>query len=225
MSGPLFKQSSDVARRATLRLVTVENDLPPEASTEAPSPEQAEVARLQTENAALEVRLQDMERDWDRALEAAQSRAREEAADRHVRDEANLHEIVQRAVSDAGQRFDELLSTACGPFAAKLAALALAKLFELRRQDEDWLGAVIARRLKAVAGQSRISVALAPGEPSQAVESALLACGRGDVTLETDSSLPPGTARLLLKLGQIDIDPARGAAAMVALLEGEESAW
>ncbi|MBY8825558.1 hypothetical protein [Sphingomonas colocasiae] len=220
----LFKKSSDVARLATLQLAVPIEDLPPpDVVTEpaAPSLEAVELARLQAENAELKRHVQAMKADHDVEVEAAYRKALVEAESRHVRNDKQLLETLDRALASASRQFETVLSTACGPAAVKLAAAGFGKLVELRQQDEDWLVRIVVQRLATISTQASVILHVSP-DIGQSAQEALAASGRTDVALKLDKAVPAGTARISLKLGEIVIDPSQGVAAIMALFEDRE---
>lgn len=224
MTGMLYKKSSDVARLATLRLAATIEEAPPAEVIVEPTPpsrQELELAKLKAENAELQRHIEVMQAQHADEIETAYHKALEEAASRHVRDDARLLDALDRAFSAAARQFDSFLSGSCGPAAAKLAAAGFGKLVALRQQDEDWLAQIVMRRLNAIAADAAITLHVAP-DIGEAVEKALAAAGRTDVALKLDKSVSPGTARIALKLGEIVIDPSQGAAAIMAVLEDVE---
>jgi flagellar biosynthesis/type III secretory pathway protein FliH len=220
----LFKSTSDAARSASLRLSVVHEEAAPQVGIEepaVPSAQEIEIARLENENGELKRQLKSMQAAHVTDLEKARRKAFEEAAGQHVRDDARAFDAIDRALSVANRQFESFLSGSSGPAATKLAATAVARLVELRREDEDWLARVTLQRMSSIAANARMVIHVAP-DVGAIMEESLAANGRSDVEVKIDKSIAPGTARIALRLGEIDIDPSQGAAAIIALLEGVE---
>jgi flagellar biosynthesis/type III secretory pathway protein FliH len=210
MIAKLVKHDSPIAREARLRLITKSRPRPA-SSPEGPSEEQIEIAALKAELAHLIAERKATSDKWDAELSAAHTMAKEEAAREHVTNDRRRANALDAALANAQQKFEGAIAGQIAPLAAQVAAHAFAKLVMLRQGDEDWLARVVDRRLKDIRAASVFALHLAPEDAGSALTAALRESGRQSVPVNPDSTLKPGTAKIVLKLGEIDICPADGA--------------
>jgi flagellar biosynthesis/type III secretory pathway protein FliH len=227
MSGSLFKHSSATARQAALQLGETgqaRGEKAPPAAPPQPDERELEIRRLESEIAGLKDRLGALQREWDGRLAAARASAKDEAARAHVRDEARQIEALEHSLGEAREQFGRMLAAEVEPLAAALAARAVAQLVELMQDESDWLCRVIARRLANVAAGSVIAIHVAPAGPGEEIARLFDGTIPHDAEVRYDASLEPGTAKVVLKLGEIEIQPGSKAGELVRMLEQAGSA-
>lgn len=215
MSAVLYKRSSGTARGARLGLA-----LPPQpAPVPEPDARELEIAGLAAECGDLRRQLRDLERRREDECEAARAGAREEAAREFRQDDARRVEALAAALDTSLAAFEARLVETARELAPRLAQSALARLVQVRAAEPDWLLRVIERRLDRLDAQAVVSLHLAADDASEDVVGQLRARFPAKVAIACDPALKPGTARIGLRLGEVAIDPAAGAAHLLAILD------
>lgn len=216
----LFKRQSLVARSAQFggegQLAAdaeFEAEPPSEANVEhQPTEQDLEIARLKAEAAALQRDLDGLRSDLEASVREAEQRAFTLAMEQHVANEAAQIEACKAALSAARSAFDNALSSAILPAATSIAGEMLNRLVKPLLGESEWLDRSIAGRLEDLRANAIVKVTVPPsfweGKPSAELN-ALMPAG---TTIETDADLATSTARIVLRLGQIDIDPGSGLA-------------
>jgi hypothetical protein len=220
----LFKRDTNTAREARLgpeavgqgaALVQAERDAP--LSPAPPSREQLEIRRLSDESSALRQELALLHKDWDSALAEAETRARETAALQHMANDSATLAALREGMAAARKTFDDALQAGLESTAHGLAVEALARLVIPVANEDAWLTRSIQRRLGELRRQAVVSLRVPDG-----LDPALIAGLRAELpaeaTIETDPALKSGTARIVLRLGRIEIDPSRGLQEALALI-------
>ncbi len=187
-------------------------------------PREEEIRRLEREVATLTEQLARTGVNWDAGLADARRSALAEAVEVHRRDDALLAERLGEALDDARRAFSRTLDAAVLPLAADLAATALRRLVEERQDETDWLLRHLQHCLTELAGQRSVAVRLPPGPVGEAALAALASIPHRSAVLTIDPKLKPGTARIELEMGEIEIAPEAGLATLLALLEQSSAA-
>ncbi len=215
MSAVLYKRSSGTAREASLGLARPAR---PEPVAE-PDERDLEIASLTAECADLRRQLQAVEGRWESELEAARTEARQAAAREFRQDDARRVEALTAALTAAVASLEMGLTTAARDLAPRLAHNALARLVQVREVERDWLLRVIERRLDRLDAQAVVGLHLSAGEVSEDALRQLRERFPAKVEIACDPALRPGTARIGLRLGAVAVDPAAGAAHLLAILD------
>ncbi|MDR3438089.1 hypothetical protein [Telmatospirillum sp.] len=175
------------------------------------------LAAARAENEGLRARLQQIESEARAEVARAREAGRREAAAEHVRnDDAQLAEL-SAALVIARESFVAELQDSVQPLAAQLAGAALQRLVDMRRDDEDWLLRVVARRLADIDPASVIAVVL---PESYRVMADQLEVPTG-TTVVFEPSLPAGSARIDLRMGGVPIRIEEGLARVLAAFGSE----
>lgn len=215
MSAVLHKRSSTTALGASLELIT--------PAKRQPAPEQDErdvtIARLKVERDGLQQKLLIAERQRAEELDAIKADARAAAAHDFKRDDSRRIEILAAAVEASLSLFKAHLITQSRGLAPALARQALEQLVRGREVEADWLARVIERRLETLTRQSVVSVAIAREDFGDAVVQQLSRQLAAGAAVIADPSLKPGTARIVLRLGEVVVDPAAGVDRLLAMLD------
>ena len=221
----LYKRTTATAQTAQFSAAALAHPEEAEAARSAPdlvdappSREQLEIERLGRDNTALQGELAQLRADWGKSLEAAEARALSTAARQHVTDDTarllTLHEVLDKARA----AFDAALGQQAMPLAQTLAQDALARLVESRDDETEWLARTIGRRLSELRSGAVVELRLAAD-----IEPGLLAGLREQLppgaNIVSDPALRAGTARIGLRLGQVEIDPAAGLRTLLGALE------
>lgn len=184
----------------------------------SPSREQLEIERLGREGAALRGELEKLRGDWDKALEEAEVRALDVAARQHVTDDAKRMAELRETLDKARTTFDAALGQQAMPLARALAQEALARLVETQDDETEWLVRTIERRLGELRGEAVVELRLA-----EDIKPDLAARLREQLppgaAIVNDSALRAGTARIGLRLGRVEVDPAAGLRELLGALE------
>ncbi len=214
MAAALYKRTSGIARDARFAPVVP----PAPVAKPEPDPRDLEIARLQAECDALQQKLAAAEQRWTKELESLRAAAKKEAADQFERDDAARVRALEAALEAGAAAFRSLLIEGARQLAPRLAQHALGRLVEVRKADADWLLRAIERRLDGLASRTVTGLHVAAGDLSEPILAALAErCGSG-VAIQADPSLKAGTARLVLRLGEVVVDPAAGAERLLAAL-------
>ena len=91
----------------------------------------------------------------------------------------------------------------------QFAAIMLARLVKLRGPDGDWLARTIARRLGEVRAGAIVALHVSPHDLSDELIAMVRPALPGGTLIAADQALKSGTARLGLRLGQIEQREAR----------------
>lgn len=159
---------------------------------------EAEIERLQTA-------LQTQKRDAASAIEAARKEGREEA----VADEAKRTKLVERGLAEAREAWDARLEN-LDILAVKLARAALAKMFGDSADLGDLVTRTVAHHLGGLAADAVIGVRVSAEDfPGDAIEMLGSRIDLARSRLAVDPDLDAGGCRIDLKLGAIDVEPAR----------------
>jgi hypothetical protein len=214
----LFKRQTTVARSALFAAEELAGALPDpiaEASRDnsapvEPTEQQLEIARLQAEMEGIQRELDSLRSKFETAVGEAEQRALRLAAEQHIADDVTRTEELKESLAAARSNFEAVLCSAIMPTAAAIAAEMLERLVKPLVSEHDWLKRSITRRLEDLRANAVVKLAVPPGclEGGQSAEFA--ATLPGGTLLEVDSALSANTARIVLQLGQIDVDPALG---------------
>ena len=222
MNERYFKSASNTARQAALLLDGGAFDASHFARAPGPSPlsdEQLEIRRLKDETESLASKLHALQDDWDQKIAAARASAKTEAAQMHQRNDAQLLEALERCLTDAKAKFESTLVEQVEPLSASLAAHALQRLIEAEQDETEWLARVVSRRLETLAGHAIVAVHIAPGDTSERLKTALEGYIGQALAVDIDTALRPGTAKIVLRLGEVEVNPGGGARELLQLLE------
>lgn len=184
-----------------------------------PSPQEITIANLRREGEALREELLELRQGWDAAIAEADVRAKAAAAREYVRDDGAAIAKMRESLDQARWGFDTALADAVPELAIRLAAETSARLAQVRSGEEDWLASVIARRLDELRAASVVALRVGPSDLTAALVDQLRPLLAPGVALEADPDLQPGTAKIELRLGQIDIDPAKGLCKLLAMVD------
>ena len=172
---------------------------------------------LQAENENLRARLHLLEGELPAELAQARAQGRNEAKAEHVRnDEAQLA-ALSAALIAARDSFVAQLGSSSQTLAARLAGAALQQLVAMRRDEEDWLLRIVARRLADLDAASVVALVL-PETLREVAEQLQLQPGTAVVF---DPSLSASSARITLTMGGIPIRVEEGLARLSAVLDPE----
>jgi len=170
--------------------------------TAAPDPRLSE---LEAEIARLEAALASQKREAARAVEAARTEGREAA----VAADASRTALVERGLAEARAAWDKRLDE-LELLAVAMARAALAKMFGESSDLGKLVTRTVAHHLAGLAADSVVGVRVSaddfPGDALDALS------GRIDLArtrLTIDPDLDAGGCRIDLKLGAIDVEPAR----------------
>lgn len=219
MSAALHKGSSGTAREASLALVAPVLS----AAPAQPDKRDATIARLEADCADLRRQLAAAERRRDDELAEFKRQAKQAAAAEYRQDDARRLELLAAALERSVEAFQGQLIGHSRDLAPRLARHALERLVRVDDTEAQWLARVIERRLDGLASQAVVGIQIAASDWSDALIAQLrgrLADGRA---LSCDASLPAGTARISLRLGEVTIDPDAGLAQLLRAL-GESNA-
>jgi type III secretion protein L len=177
---------------------------PPEAVVKAAAPD-PRLAELEAEIARLEAMLVSQKKEAVRAIEAAKAEGRDAA----VAADASRTALVERGLAEARAAWDKRLEE-LELLAVTLARAALAKMFGDSADLGELVTRTVAHHMAGLAADSvvgvRVSAADFSGDALDAL-SARIAIARTRLAIDPD--LDAGGCRIDLKLGAIDIEPAR----------------
>lgn len=220
----LFKRDTNTAREARLGPEAAERGaaLPQtqQDTGQAPAPpsrEQLEIRRLKDESSALRQELALLRKDWDSAVGEAEGRAREAAALQHMANDSATLAALREGMAAARKTFDDALQAGLESTAHGLAVEVLARLVIPQTDEDAWLTRSIKRRLGELRTQAVVSLRV-PGGLDPALIAGLRAELPAGATIEIDPALKPVTARIVLRLGRIEINPSRGLQEALALI-------
>jgi hypothetical protein len=182
-----------------------------------PSPEQIELARLRDENAALQKQIELLHQTWQSELEVAEGQAKKAAAQEHRSDDQARLAALRDALDVANEAFNAALEQTNGSLALALAGEALARLVEPQQNEQQWLQRSITARLAELRAQSILALHL-PTDFDETLLAELTAQLPAKAIVVRDPQQPLGTARIALRLGHVEIAPARGLAGALAIL-------
>lgn len=186
------------------------------ATVPTTAPVDPELLSLRTENARLQEELAELRQQWDDALTDAHTVARAEAAAEHVRNDERQYAAINRALAAAQAVFDQNLLQ-LEAIAPALAIAAMNRLVLLQQDEVEWLGRVIARRLKDLADSASVTIALSKADHAALDQLNL----PGGTQIAVDAGLATGSARLDLRLGHIAISTGDGFRRIIAELQQE----
>lgn len=217
MSAVLHKGASGTAREATLALVMpVHSATPPQ-----PDERDAAITRLEAECVDLRRQLAAAERRRDEELAELKRQAKQAAAEEFHQDDARRLELLAATLNQSLEVFQRELITQSRELAPRLARQALERLVQVDDTEAKWLARAIERRLDDLASQAVVGIQVAASDWSDALIAQLRGRLAEGTALSCDASLPAGTARIGLRLGEVTIDPDAGIAQLLrALGEG-----
>lgn len=223
----LFKHTSSTAKSAKFFVATSEpvrsNDADqPLESVKRPSKEELEIARLNEELETLQRRLDDLTAKWDDELADAYGRARADAAEQHVRDDAKMSAAMIEGLAKARETFDASLCEHAGELGSQLASVALGRLVAESDVEREWLVRSIARRVADLRAGAIVAVHMAPKDLTEAVLTQVRAALPVGTEIVPDPEIEPGTARFALKLGTVTIDPRKGLRALLEAIDASQ---
>ncbi|MEK6540950.1 MAG: hypothetical protein AABZ45_02385 [Pseudomonadota bacterium] len=175
-----------------------------------------ELLQLRTQIMELEAKLKEAERRWSIGYQSQLADATALLAQQYRDDDEKRIAILLSAVTTAYEQTQRQIVGALGDAASRLAIHALSRLASIRVNDADWLADMIAQRLSMLNGSMVVALQLPPDMITSATIIDALAERLPDgCRVVADATVARGTARILLRLGQIDIDPAQGIAALI----------
>lgn len=184
-----------------------------------PSAAEREADRLRQRVATLEQQLADTEARWQSQFDTRLADAAADIARSHRDDDAKRIAVLQTAVTAAVDAARTRFLAASADGATRLATHALSRLAAARTADVEFLSAVIADRIADVGEAMVVRILIAPVDLADGALTDILATQLPpSCRVEADAAIPRGTARIRLRLGQIDIDPARGLDRLIAAL-------
>lgn len=225
MSVVLYKSSSGTAREASLAALTTADPGVAPAAVPEPDERDLELARLRVERDSLRKQLAAAEQKWDQDLSEIATQSRKAAALEFQQDDDRRFEALVSAVEGALTAFQDSLIAGAQELAPRLARLALERLVKAREAESDWLRRTIEQRLDRLAAGSVIALQIAAADCSDDLVRRLSQRFAPGVEVTADPALKPGTARIVLRLGEVPIDFAGGVKQLVALLangDGDE---
>lgn len=201
MSG-LIKQGQALNAVAALPVARAHRAAAPLVDRPVPDPR---LATMEAEIERLETVIETQQRAAAEAIEAAYKEGRAEA----VAEDAKRTKLVERALGDAREAWDARLGE-LDILAVKLARAALAKIFGDRADLAGLVAETVAHHLQGLAADAVVGVRVSaedfPGEALDAL-GARLDVARSRLAIDPD--LGAGGCRIDLKLGAIDVEPAR----------------
>lgn len=198
----LLKQ--DQARKAVAALPVSRPQPAAEAVIERPVPD-PRLAVMEAEIERLKAAIETQKRAAAEAIEAAREKGRAEA----VADDAKRTKLVERALGEARDAWDARLAD-LDVLAVKLTRVALAKVFGDRADLAELVTHTIAHRLGGLAADAVIAVRVSAEDfPGEALDALGARLDTARSRLVVDPDLGSGGGRIDLKLGAIDVEPAR----------------
>lgn len=218
MSAVLHKGASGTAREASLALV-----VPVRSAVPAPPDERdAAVARLGADCADLRGQLAAAERRSEEALLEIKRQAKQAAAEEFRQDDTRRLELLAQALERSVEAFQSQLLAQSRTLAPRLARIALEQLVRVGDGEAQWLARAIGRRLDDLNTQAVVSLQVAAADWSETLIEQIGGRLAEHAVLSRDASLPPGSARIGLRLGEVTVDTAAGLARLLqALDEGD----
>ena len=163
------------------------------------------LGELEAEIARLEAVLADEKRQSARAIEQARREGREQA----TADDEDRSRMVAQGLADAHKAWNARLAD-IDLLAVKLARVALAKVFGDAPDMGDRVARTIAHHLGELTADAVVGVRVSGSDFSETMLDELGArIGLGRGRLSVDPDLDEGACRIDLKLGGIDLEPAR----------------
>lgn len=171
---------------------------------------QDRIAGLEQELARMKAMLVRAEEQRVRDVAAATSAGRANALEEFRRDEEQGLLVLRAAVADALSTWksacDDILSRETGA----LAGLALSRLVDAQEDELVWLRRLVATTANRVRDQAVVAVKLPPAQANEEQIARLRQKLPPGTAIECDTTLPSGSARIVLRLGVIDISPKAG---------------
>jgi flagellar biosynthesis/type III secretory pathway protein FliH len=221
----LFKHDSVIARNAALadsgRTASAAQHSASVHATAAdrkPDPRDARIAELDAANGQLREELQQLRETWNAALAKAIDQARTEAARAHVRQDEAMARQLETSCAQARQAFDTMLDRAFAGNVGALAAQALERLVAPNETELAWLGRSVSRRLERVRAEAVVAIEVNPALFDSDRSSAFASALPTGTDIKPNAAVAAGTARIVLKLGAITIEPAQGRERLLAAL-------
>jgi type III secretion protein L len=201
MSG-LIKQREAITAVAALPIARPRRDSGAAVDLPAPDPRLAE---LEAEVTRLEAALVAQKSDAARAIEGA----RKEGQAAAVVEDAKRTALVERGLGEARAAWDARLED-LDILAVKLARAALAKMFGDNADLGDLVARTVAHHLGGLAADAVVGVRVSPEDfPGDAIEALGARLDLARSRLAVDPDLDAGGCRIDLKLGAMDVEPAR----------------
>jgi type III secretion protein L len=198
----LIKQRHALAAVAALPVAPPKHDA--KAAVDLPAPDPG-LAELEAEIARLEAALAAQKSDAASAIDTARKEGRAEA----VADDAKRITLVERGLTEARDAWDARLED-LDVLAVKLARAALAKMFGESADLGELVTRTVAHHLAGLAADAVIGVRVSAEDfPGEAIDALGLRLDLARSRLAVDPDLDAGGCRIDLKLGAIDVEPAR----------------
>lgn len=213
----LHKGSSGTAREASLALAQPPRPEP----LAAPDEREIRIARLTTEVEALRQELAAVERRGEEELAALRAQAKEAAAREFRQDDTRRIELLVGVLERSRAEFEVRLIAQARAVAPRLARHALERLVRLRDGEGELLGRAIERRLDDLKAQTVVSLQLSPADWSEPLIEQIGGRLGGAVALSRDAGLSAGSARIVLRQGEVTVDTEAGLARLLAALDEE----
>lgn len=211
----LHKGSSGTAREASLALAQPSRPEP----LATPDEREVRIARLTAEVEALHQELATVERRGEEELAALRAEAKETAAREFRQDDARRIELLAGVLERSLAEFEARLIAQARAVAPRLARHALERLVRLRDGEGELLGRAIERRLDDLKAQTVVSLQLAPTDWSEPLVEQIGSRLGGAVALSRDARLSAGSARIVLRQGEVTVDTAAGLARLLAAFD------
>jgi hypothetical protein len=217
MSARLIKHSSDHAGLAA-DLASVQGGSG-NGRTPEPSPLEAALRAAEVRADRLAAELDKIKAAMQTQVGEAREQARREAAAAFAADDKARSQMIAAGLQGARDDFRRALSAGAEDIAIKLARDGIEKLVTLRSDEPDWLARVIQSQLAKLEAQTVIALHLPQDALGMDAEETLRSQLPPGAQLISDPRLKPCTARIVLKIGEVFVDPRAGAAQLLSLLD------
>jgi flagellar biosynthesis/type III secretory pathway protein FliH len=214
MNEILFKGASWTARNAKLDLVVREV---PKAQP-VNDDRDVTIDRLTAERDELRRKLDELEQSWQQRSDELRDEAHKAAEQEFARDDHSRILTLTTGIESAIAAFEVQLANYATGLTPRLAQHALNQLVKVRKDEADWLSRAIERRLDSLSSHAVVAIVLASDDVSEDILATVSKRFRSKAEVTTDPTLKPGTARIILRMGEIQIDPQHGLEQLVAML-------
>jgi len=217
----LHKHTSLVARAAVFHEAQVPEQAPvaEEVAKAKPDPKDLEIEALGRENEGLRIELAQIKDNFQLEVARARASARAEAASTHIRNDEEAVAALIDALQQAHEVFRQESIEATSAVARSLAGAALKRIVEPCEGDLEFLARVIDARLATLDRSAVIGLQLGSSDHAEALARCTVGRLPHGTQLTVESRLAPGTARIVLGLGAVDIDLGRGLLRLLKTLE------
>lgn len=200
-------------------------ELPDRSDEPQPSDREIELEALRANLNAAERAKDALDAHWRDQFELKLAAARAEIIQQRNAYEQKKIEELQAALQHAQQRFESSLSTVREE-AVAIACFGLERLAAVRDDDRAFLASCIEQRMSEISDALVVSLSVSPRDESlrDYFAASLNRKGLVESRIKLDESLPPGTARIDLLVGDIPIVPGHGLATIISVAKGEGTA-